>query len=102
VPITNKLYTFFQQDPDLRNNVKVVGIAVQADHSKIGPYKEYVAAVFPIFPDPDLDIHKKLGEPNVPFFIVTTNSGKVLSTHLGLIENIDEILYQIRKFHKQP
>ena len=101
VPITNKLYTLFQQDPDLRNDVKVVGIAVQADPSKIGPYKEYLAPIFPIFPDPNLDIHKKLGEPKVPFFVVTTNSGKVLSTHLGLIENIDELLCQIRKFHKQ-
>ena len=100
-PITNKLYTLFQRDPDLQNDVKVVGIAVQADPSKIAPYKEYVAPIFPIFPDPNLDIHKQLGEPKVPFFIVTTNSGKVLSTHLGLIENIDELLYQIRKFHKQ-
>jgi len=49
-----------------------------------------------------MEIYMKLASAiGTPFMIVTTNNGKVLLTHAGMIEDLDETLVKIREFHKQ-
>lgn len=100
-PLVNKLYKFIQEDSDLRNDIKIIGIGAGGKPRDLVPYEKKFRVPFPVFPDPYLDIHKKLGSPGVPFIIVVTNAGKVLFTHVGLIEDAEEFFGQIKKFHKQ-
>jgi hypothetical protein len=51
-----------------------------------GPYS------FPVVPDPSFLVHKLLGEPRTPFTMLVDAQGKVLHTHMGVVEDIDAFL----------
>jgi thiol-disulfide isomerase/thioredoxin len=100
-PIANKLYKFIQQDPKLSKDIKMIGIGAGNNQKEIEAYKTKFRTPFPLFCDPDFNIHKKIGEPRTPFTILVTNKGKVLFTHSGIVEDLDQFLSLIRKFHEQ-
>jgi hypothetical protein len=43
-------------------------------------------------PDPKFDFHKLVGEPRTPFILLIGPNGKVLYTHLGVIEDVEPFL----------
>ena len=100
-PIANKLYKFIQQNPELSKDVKMIGIGAGNNQKEIGAYKATFRVQFPLFPDPNFYIHKKLWEQRTPCTILMTKNGKVLLAHYGVMEDVDEFLRLIKKFHKQ-
>ncbi len=100
-PIANKLYKYIQQDPKLRKDIKMIAIGAGNTPKEIEVYKANFRVPFPLFSDADFQIHKKIGEPRTPFTILVTNKGKVLLTHQGVIEDLDEFIQKITKFHAQ-
>jgi len=100
-PIANKLYKFIQQDPKLRKDIKMIGIGAGNNQKEIEVYKSNFRVPFPLFSDVNFNIHKKIGEPRTPTTILVTNKGKVLLTHRGVMENLDEFIQKIKKFHAQ-
>lgn len=100
-PIANKLYKFIQQDPRLSKDIKMIGIGAGNNQKEVEVFKTKFRIPFPLFCDPNFDIHKKIGEPRTPFTILVTNKGKVLLTHSGVVEDVDQFLSLIRKFHEQ-
>ncbi len=100
-PIANKIYKFIQQDPDLSRDIKMIGIGAGNNQKEVNAYRMKFRVPFPLFVDPQFDIHKKFGEPRTPYTILASNSGEVLYTHYGEVKEIDDFLSQIRKFHKQ-
>jgi peroxiredoxin len=100
-PSMNKLYKFIQDNSDLTNDIKMIGVASGNKYKEIDVYKTKFKVPFPVFEDPYLNVHKKLGSPGIPFVIVTTNTGKVLQTHGGYIDNIEEFFAQIKKHHEK-
>jgi len=100
-PITNKLYKFIQQNPELSKDVKMIGIGAGNNQKEIEAYKVTFRVQFPLFPDPDFYIHKKLWEQRTPCTILMTKNGKVLLAHYGVMEDVDEFLRLIMKFLKQ-
>lgn len=75
-------------------------ICVGNEPKHIEVYRNKFRVPFPIFPDRKMDIYKALGRPGTPFMILTETNGKVLMTHKGAVENLDEILAEIREAHK--
>jgi hypothetical protein len=53
-----------------------------------------------VIPDESFTIHKVLGEPLTPFTIIANREGKVLFTHLGVIEDIDSFFQLIEDLLK--
>ena len=100
-PIANKLYKFIQQDPKLSKDIKMIGIGAGNNQKEVEVFKTKFRIPFPLFCDPNFNIHKKIGEPRTPFTILVTNKGKVFLTHSGVVEDVDQFLSLIRKFHEQ-
>jgi len=100
-PKLNKLYKFIQQNRDLSNDIKMIGITAAGDHKLVDKWKTSLHVPFPVFPDADTAIWKELGKPGVPCTLVMNKTGKILSIHDGVTEDIEEFFRQIKKFHKQ-
>ena len=100
-PILNRVYKFIQEDPDLVNDIKMIGIAAKNNRDQVDTWKMYFHVPFPLFPYPKGDIWQKIGKPDTPCTLVLTASGEVLSTHLGATEDIEGFFREIRKFRKQ-
>jgi len=100
-PIANKIYKYIQQNPELSKDIKVIGIGAGNNQREVGVFRETFRVPFPLFPDPDFVVHKKLGEPRTPTTILTTKNGKILSVHHGVIEDVEGFVLEIKKIHAQ-
>jgi thiol-disulfide isomerase/thioredoxin len=100
-PILNKIHNFIQRDQDLNNDIKIIGIAAKGNRDQVLTWKMYFRVPFPLFPDTKLHIWRKIGKPDTPCTLLMTPSGKVLSTHLGPTEDVEEFFRRIKEFHKQ-
>lgn len=82
-----ELYRQIEHHPDLKDKLKLIGIAAGNNLSEIEVFKQNYHIPFPIFPDENFKIHQALGEVRIPFFIATKmgadGSHEVVHTHLG-------------------
>lgn len=76
----------------LKDQVKMLAIAAGGNVNEIKYLYEQVQYNFPVAPDPQFEIHKLLGEPRTPFTMLVDSNGKVLYTHMGVIEDVDSLL----------
>jgi peroxiredoxin len=100
-PIANKIYKYIQQNPELSKDIKVIGIGAGNNEREVSVFRETFRVPFPLFPDPDFTVHKKLSEPRTPTTILATSNGKILSVHHGVIEDVEGFVIEIKKFHAQ-
>jgi len=100
-PAANKVYKVVRQDPALNKDIKMIGIGTGNNQREVEAFKTNLRVPFPLFADIDFKIHKKIGEPRTPFTILTTNKGKVLLIHSGVVEDTDEFIGKIKKIHEQ-
>jgi thiol-disulfide isomerase/thioredoxin len=100
-PNVNHLYGLIENNPALKDKVKIIGIGAGNTSFEVGTYKRKYAVAFPLIPDEDYKIHKILGEVRTPYFIVVKitagGSNEVIYSRLGALENIDLFLTQIVK-----
>lgn len=90
-PIFNTLFNRIEKGK-LKGQVKMLAIAAGGNMNEIKYLYEQVQYNFPVVPDPQFEIHKLLGEPRTPFTLLVDPQGKVLYTHMGVIENVDALL----------
>lgn len=93
----NELFTRIEKDAELKNNVKIIGIAVgNTDVDVAFGEKKYM---FPIIPDDKYEFHQLVGEPPTPFFIFARPYGKgrllVLDSFLGRLEDTDKLFSMV-------
>lgn len=81
----------------LAGQVKMLAVAaggtvIECEH--VRKNKQYL---YPVAPDEDFRIHKILGEPRTPFaMLVNTSDGRVLYTHMGVMEETESLLPMIK------
>ena len=82
-------------------DLKMIGVGMADTEKKIKVFKKKLKVQFPMFPDENLEIYFKLGRTGTPYLILTTTDGKVLWTHAGAVESVEETLAEMRAFHKK-
>lgn len=100
-PVSNKIYRYIQQNPELSKNIKMIGIGAGNNQKEVSVFRETFRVPFPLFSDPDFAIHKTLGEPRTPATILATKTGKILSFHSGVIEDVEGFIEELKYFNSQ-
>jgi peroxiredoxin len=98
-PLFNKLYGRIQKK-GLGDRVKMLGIAIGATSTEVEHLRRSGSYEYPIVRDETFAVHKLLGEPRTPFTMLVGKDGKVLYTHLGVIEDIDAFFQLIQDLAK--
>jgi thiol-disulfide isomerase/thioredoxin len=98
-PNVNRLYASIENNPALKDKIKIIGIGAGNTQFEVGTYKKKYSVLFPLVPDDDFKTHKIMGEVRTPYFIAVklSDSGqtKVIYSRLGALENIDQFLAQL-------
>lgn len=98
----NELYARIEKDAELKNSVKIIGIAVgnNKDDVAFGQTKYD----FPIMPDDKYEFHQLIGQPPTPFFIFARPYGNgrllVLDSYLGRLEDTDKLFSMVNSAFK--
>lgn len=102
VPIFHQVYSWIENDPELKGNVKMIGIAAGNNRKEVESFKKQYQVPYPIFTDPAFVAHKKLGNPAAPYtiFVMRDARGKyiVVSTHKGKFDSAESIMNEIKDF----
>ena len=72
-PKLNELYQAIQAHPDLKEKIKIIGI-VNNDTNEVDLFRARYKVSFPLLPDRDSAISKKLGVERTPTFIGVKNN----------------------------
>jgi len=98
-PIVDRLYKAIKEDPVLKEDVKVLGVACGDDQKKIDEFKKRLNLSFPFVPDQEYKVFLELKLMGLPVMIVANKEGKVLMNHSGMIKDLDHVLQEIREIH---
>ena len=100
-PNVNRLYASIEDNPALKDKIKIIGIGAGNSKFETGIYKKKYTVEIPLIPEDNFNIHKIVGEVRTPYFIAVTLDGakppKVIYSKLGALENNDLFLAQIVK-----
>ncbi len=95
------MFRKIESDHKLKGKVKLIGIGVGNSAYEVGYFKKVYNIPFPLFPDGDYEIHKKLGEVRTPYFIgirmMPDGSYKVYYSKLGGGDSPDELMKRLLK-----
>jgi thiol-disulfide isomerase/thioredoxin len=104
-PIVNQLYEAIEKDAAAKGKIKIIGIGAGNSVYEVDVFRKRYSVPFPVFPDPDYDIHKKCGEVRTPFFIAVKLNAKgaqeVTYARLGGFGEIPAFLATLKKFAGQ-
>jgi thiol-disulfide isomerase/thioredoxin len=100
-PLINELYTKIQRNINLKDKIKLIGIAAGNSEFEVDVYRKKYNVKFPLFADNEYTIHKSLGEVRTPYFIgVKINrdgTHTVVYAKLGTIKNADKFIELISR-----
>jgi len=93
----NELFARIEKDAELKNSVKIIGIAAGNNENDIAfEEKKYE---YPIIPDDKYEFHQLVGQPPTPFFIFARPYGRgrllVVDSYLGRLEDTDKLFSMV-------
>ena len=102
-PIYNKLYKKISRDPQLRDKVRLMGIAVGNHPKPVEEFIDYYNVAFPVFLDENFLFWREAGGKTTPFTVYVRQrkpgtAGVVAGTHIGTNEHVDETLQLLTEY----
>jgi thiol-disulfide isomerase/thioredoxin len=95
-PSINNLYYKIQNNSSLEGRFKLIGIGAGNTTFEVENFRNTYKIPFPLFPDDDFSIHKKIGEVRTPYFFAVginkDGTHRILYSHIGHIKNHDELI----------
>ena len=99
--VANKIFNILKRDPDLKKDVKIFSIAIGNRQNEIDAYKKQHNVKYPVFVDPYKKMTSQHGIDQVPYTMIVNKDLEVLSTHIGIIENLKAFMKKLSKFHEK-
>jgi len=93
------MYRKIESNSRFKDRVKLIGIGVGNSAFEVGYFKKTYDIPFPLFPDGNFSIHKKVGEVRTPFFICirigADGSHKVFYSKVVGAKDADQLLKKL-------
>lgn len=100
-PNVNELYAKIEQNPALKDAIKIIGIGAGNTPFEVGIFSKKYNVPFPLFADEKFVIYGLLGEVRTPYFIAVKMSpdgtNRVIYSKLGAIGGVDDFLSTLIK-----
>jgi peroxiredoxin len=100
-PKINELYRLIENNPDMKNKIKLIGIGAGNSPYEVGVFKKTYNVPFPLFPDKDFTIHRACGEVRTPYFMVVKinedGTHQIVHTQLGEYPGAEPFLELVLK-----
>ena len=100
-PKINELFQLIENNPDLKNKIKMIGIGAGNSPFEVEIFKKTYKIPFPLFSDKDFVIHKAYREPRTPYFVVIKmnddGSYQIVHSQLGDFQGAEPFLELILK-----
>jgi peroxiredoxin len=100
-PGVNELYRLIENNPDIKNKIKLIGIGAGNTPYEVEIFKKTYNVPFPLFPDKDYAIHKACGEVRTPYFMVIKinedGTHQIVHTQLGNYPGAEPFLELVLK-----
>jgi peroxiredoxin len=97
-PALNQLYRAIQEDPGLKDRMKLFGLAADNTYFETELYRDRYEVPFHLVPDPELRVAQILGEVRTPHFLVLRlepgGPGRVVLSTMGHLGEPEAFLEQ--------
>ena len=102
IKVLSRVRELIDQDPGLAARLKLLGIGVGSRNRDVHRYQKENQVGFPLFSDPERELHKALGEPALPTLYLLKLGGptepKIIAVFSAPLGAPDELLNRIRQY----
>jgi protein-disulfide isomerase len=100
-PLVDKVYREIESRPEIRGKIKIIGIGLANSAKEVSLFKKQFSVPFPLFPDNDIRVARKLSVLGTPTFIALRANDKGVQEQFyfypGAFDDASQFLTEVVK-----